>query len=124
MPSAGGRVGWSSGLAKGLQHGFGVTAVSAGIPLNRVQRWLGHAQLPPAIYANAGGELEQSIAGRMRRGERRVRDSQEGAGYIYAPPGLVPDFSSCWRIARSSLRRSALVFGYTIFSPSKVSRTI
>lgn len=30
---------------KGLRHGFGVAAVSAGIPLNLVQRWLGHAQL-------------------------------------------------------------------------------
>ena len=30
---------------KGLRHGFGVTAVTAGIPLNMVQKWLGHAQL-------------------------------------------------------------------------------
>ena len=30
---------------KGLRHGFGVAAVSAGIPLNLVQKWLGHAQL-------------------------------------------------------------------------------
>jgi integrase/recombinase XerD len=28
---------------KGLRHGFGVAAVSAGIPLNLVQKWLGHA---------------------------------------------------------------------------------
>jgi len=33
---------------KGLRHGFGVAAVSAGIPLNLVQKWLGHAQLIPA----------------------------------------------------------------------------
>jgi integrase len=26
---------------KGLRHGFGVTALSAGIPLNLVQKWLG-----------------------------------------------------------------------------------
>jgi integrase/recombinase XerD len=40
---------------KGLRHGFGVQAVSAGIPLNLVQRWLGHAQLSTtSIYANAG----------------------------------------------------------------------
>jgi integrase/recombinase XerD len=51
---------------KGLRHGFGVAAVSAGIPLNLVQRWLGHAQLTTtAIYANAVGEEEQSIAARM-----------------------------------------------------------
>ena len=51
---------------KGLRHGFGVAAVSAGIPLNLVQRWLGHAQLTTtAIYANAVGEEEQSIVARM-----------------------------------------------------------
>ena len=51
---------------KGLRHGFGVQAVSAGIPLNLVQKWLGHAQLTTtAIYANAVGEEEQSIAARM-----------------------------------------------------------
>lgn len=32
-------------LPEGLRHGFGVAAVSAGIPLNLVQKWLGHAQL-------------------------------------------------------------------------------
>jgi integrase/recombinase XerD len=51
---------------KGLRHGFGVTAVSKGIALNMVQKWLGHAQLTTtAIYANAVGEEEQSIASRM-----------------------------------------------------------
>ncbi len=51
---------------KGLRHGFGVAAVSAGIPLNLVQKWLGHAQLSTtAIYANAIGTEEQDIARRM-----------------------------------------------------------
>lgn len=51
---------------KGLRHGFGVAAVSAGIPLNMVQKWLGHAQLSTtAIYADAVGEEEQAIAARM-----------------------------------------------------------
>ena len=37
---------------KGLRHGFGIAAVQANIPLNLVQRWLGHAQLATtAIYA-------------------------------------------------------------------------
>ena len=41
---------------KGLRHGFGVQAVSKGIALNMVQKWLGHAQLTTtAIYANAVG---------------------------------------------------------------------
>ncbi len=51
---------------KGLRHGFGVAAVSAGIPLNLVQKWLGHAQLSTtAIYADAVGEEEHDIARRM-----------------------------------------------------------
>jgi integrase len=51
---------------KGLRHGFGVAAVSAGIPLNMVQKWLGHAQLSTtAIYADAVGEEEKGIASRM-----------------------------------------------------------
>ncbi len=51
---------------KGLRHGFGVQAVSRGIALNMVQKWLGHAQLTTtAVYANAVGEEEQSIAARM-----------------------------------------------------------
>jgi len=51
---------------KGLRHGFGVAAVSAGIPLNLMQKWLGHAQLTTtAIYANAVGAEEKDIARRM-----------------------------------------------------------
>ncbi len=51
---------------KGLRHGFGVAAVCAGIPLNLVQKWLGHAQLTTtAIYANAVGPEEKTIASRM-----------------------------------------------------------
>jgi integrase len=51
---------------KGLRHGFGVTAVSNGIALNMVQKWLGHSQLSTtAIYTNAMGEEEHNIAARM-----------------------------------------------------------
>ena len=61
---------------KGLRHGFGVAGVSAGIPLNLVQNWLGHAQLTTteargrrsekgtiaAIYADAvGGGAEHRM---------------------------------------------------------------
>jgi integrase/recombinase XerD len=53
---------------KGLRHGFGVAAVQAHIPLNLVQRWLGHAQLSTtAIYAEVVGQEEQEIAARMWR---------------------------------------------------------
>ncbi len=51
---------------KGLRHGFGVQAVSSGVPLNMVQKWLGHAQLSTtAIYADAVGAEEKSIMSRM-----------------------------------------------------------
>ncbi len=51
---------------KGLRHALGVAAVGQGIPLNMVQRWLGHAQLTTtAIYAEAVGEEERAIAARM-----------------------------------------------------------
>jgi len=50
---------------KGLRHAMGVAAVGRGIPLNLVQRWLGHAQLTTtAIYAEAVGEEERAIAAR------------------------------------------------------------
>jgi site-specific recombinase XerD len=53
---------------KGLRHGFAVAAIQAGIPLNLLQRWLGHAQLTTtAIYANAVGPEERNIAARMWR---------------------------------------------------------
>lgn len=51
---------------KGLRHGFGIQAVQSSVPLNLVQKWLGHAQLSTtAIYANAMGPEEAAIAMRM-----------------------------------------------------------
>ena len=49
-----------------LRHGFGVACIEKGIPLNLVQRWLGHAQLSTtAIYADAVGEEERQSAARL-----------------------------------------------------------
>lgn len=63
---AAGLAGNPAATPKGLRHCFGVTAVSSGIPLNMVQKWLGHAQLSTtAIYADAVGEEEKSIAAKM-----------------------------------------------------------
>ena len=51
---------------KGLRHGFGVHAAVSGVPLNMLQKWLGHAHLSTtAIYAGAVGKEEQDIARRM-----------------------------------------------------------
>lgn len=52
---------------KGLRHGFGVYAIAdCEIPLNMVQKWLGHSDLKTtAIYANAVGKEERDIANKM-----------------------------------------------------------
>jgi integrase len=53
---------------KGLRHGFGIHAIRSHVPLNLVQRWLGHASLATtAIYLDALGDEEREIAGRMWR---------------------------------------------------------
>lgn len=51
---------------KGLRHGFGVHAIRCGIPLNLVQRWMGHACMTTtAIYLQVVGSEEREIAERM-----------------------------------------------------------
>lgn len=51
---------------KGLRHGYGVHAIGAGVPLNLLSKWMGHASLEvTAIYANALGEEQRAIAARM-----------------------------------------------------------
>jgi site-specific recombinase XerD len=48
---------------RGLRHGFAVTALQASVPLNLVQRWLGHARISTtAIYARACGPEEIAFA--------------------------------------------------------------
>jgi integrase/recombinase XerD len=51
---------------KGLRHGYAIHALSRGVPLNMLSKWMGHSQMETtAIYANAVGEEQQSIAARM-----------------------------------------------------------
>jgi integrase/recombinase XerD len=51
---------------KGLRHAFGIHAVRCGIPLNLIQRWMGHASMKTtAIYLEAIGDEEREIAQRM-----------------------------------------------------------
>ncbi len=51
---------------KGLRHGFGLHAIRCGVPLNLVQKWLGHARMETtAIYLNAIGPEERAMAARM-----------------------------------------------------------
>ena len=52
--------------AKGLRHSFGVHALRSGVPLNLLQRWMGHANISvTAIYGNAVGPEDRAIAERM-----------------------------------------------------------
>lgn len=56
---------------KGLRHGFGLHAIQCGVPLNLVQRWLGHARMETtSIYLQAMGAEERQIAGRMWTAQR------------------------------------------------------
>jgi site-specific recombinase XerD len=49
-----------------LRHGFGIYALHSGVPINLVQRWLGHASMTTtAIYLQAIGAEEREIAARM-----------------------------------------------------------
>ncbi len=51
---------------KGLRHAFGIAAIQSGIPLNLIQKWLGHSKIETtAIYTNAMGAEERLIAKRM-----------------------------------------------------------
>lgn len=51
---------------KGLRHGYGIHALRNGVPLNMLQKWMGHASMATtAIYANAISTEELEIADRM-----------------------------------------------------------
>lgn len=51
---------------KGLRHGFAVAALEAGVPMNLVQRWLGHTHWQTtAIYADFVGAEERGFAERL-----------------------------------------------------------
>src|SRR5581483_137850 len=67
------RVGGVAATPRGLRHGFGVATLQAGVPINLVQRWLGHARLSTtAIYADVLGPEELSFAERFwSAGDRR-----------------------------------------------------
>jgi len=51
---------------KGLRHAYAIHALSKGVPLHMVAKWMGHAQMETtAMYANAVGEEQHAIAARM-----------------------------------------------------------
>lgn len=53
---------------RGVRHGFGVAAVSAGVPITLVQRWLGHSRLETtSIYLAITGSEERKFAAKLWR---------------------------------------------------------
>lgn len=53
---------------KGLRHSFGITATQRGVPLNMIQKWLGHSRIETtSIYADAIGPEERQLAQRFWR---------------------------------------------------------
>jgi site-specific recombinase XerD len=53
-------------MPKALRHAFGVGGTQAGVPLNVIQKWLGHADIQTtAIYTNVMGDEERLLADRM-----------------------------------------------------------
>jgi integrase/recombinase XerD len=53
---------------RGLRHSFGVATLHAAVPLNLLQRWLGHARISTtAIYADVAGPEELLLAARLWR---------------------------------------------------------
>jgi integrase/recombinase XerD len=50
-------------MPKALRHGFGTGAGQKKVPLNIIQRWLGHARMETtAIYVDVIGEEERALA--------------------------------------------------------------
>lgn len=76
---------------RGVRHGFGVAALSAGAPLTLVSRWLGHARLETtAIYLAVAGPEERRIASRLwRQGVRQqISGGKLACGPIRRSTGL------------------------------------
>lgn len=53
-------------VPKALRHAFGVGAIQKNVPLNVLQKWMGHSRISTtAIYADAVGDEERYLANRM-----------------------------------------------------------
>ncbi|MAU61730.1 MAG: integrase [Parvibaculum sp.] len=60
------KVGSGQSMPKALRHAFGVGATQRNVPLNIVQKWMGHSRITTtAIYADAVGDEERSLAARL-----------------------------------------------------------
>ena len=52
--------------SKGIRHGFGVLCVRTGVPLNYIQKWMGHSTLEATrVYFSALEQNERSFAEKL-----------------------------------------------------------
>ncbi len=75
---------------RGLRHGFGVATLQSAVPLNLIQRWMGHSRLSTtAIYANVCGPEEIAFARQFwmmdAPGGRRSLPRSYRPPYAHAP---------------------------------------
>lgn len=53
-------------MPKSLRHTFGICATQANVPINILQRWMGHSRISTtAIYSDAVGDEERAFAMRL-----------------------------------------------------------
>jgi hypothetical protein len=109
---------------KGLRHAFGVCAIQSNIPLNLIQRWLGHADIKTTtIYTDAMGPEEREFASRMwvaemgrslKRTRRTISPSQpippiHEAAILVIPPEVLYDGRPAWFEQRTQRVRGSLL---------------
>jgi hypothetical protein len=69
-------------MPKALRHGFGACAGQQAVPLNIIQRWLGHARIETtAIYVDVLGDDERRLA----QHAWNSLESELGTGATYPP---------------------------------------
>jgi len=118
---------------RGLRHGFGVSAVQANVPLNLVQRWLGHADIKTTtIYTEATGPEEREFASRFWVvGGRVAQPGRRGhPGIDPMPPALgkrvrsAPVRHECMHRPRNPSNRSVALLKLANLINYRVARTI
>jgi site-specific recombinase XerD len=50
-----------AGRPRGLRHAFAVGALQAGVPLNVVQRWLGHARMSTTSHRTVSANFSRLL---------------------------------------------------------------